>query len=164
MTLDIDKGISELVGVFTDPIIVYRSGAWGDTIPDWVRQQITIERLAENMRAIKSKDGKGTDAEALAYLYTASLEFPLDHDWTNIYLYITRKEYEKANRGEFPSDITVDSLSDYEAGQLNELKDWIYRMRAKHRKELEKKERREARQRAEESKPRQLELIFEGIK
>jgi len=37
----------------------------------------------------------GTDAEAYAYLNTVSLTQPMDHDWTQIYLYIATKVYEK---------------------------------------------------------------------
>jgi len=29
-----DKGISEIVGVFSDPILVF-PGGWGDTLPEW---------------------------------------------------------------------------------------------------------------------------------
>jgi len=81
----IDKGISNLVGIFTDPIIVF-PGGWGDTLPEWLKGAITLERLIENVRALKEGQMTGTDAEACAYLYTASLTQPMDHDWTQIYL------------------------------------------------------------------------------
>ncbi|MFC1871040.1 hypothetical protein ACFLYF_01365 [Chloroflexota bacterium] len=32
--------------------------------------------------------GAGTDAEVCAYLYTAGLSAPMDHDWSQIYLYV----------------------------------------------------------------------------
>ena len=37
----VEKGISEIVGVFCDPIIVYPSG-WEDTLPDWIKPAITL--------------------------------------------------------------------------------------------------------------------------
>ena len=76
----IEKGISEIVGCLTDPIIVF-PGGWGDSLPDWIKTSITLERLVENMKALKGEIMTGTDAEACAYLYTACLTQPMDHDW-----------------------------------------------------------------------------------
>ena len=36
-----EKGISDLVGVFTDPVIVF-PGGWGDSLPDWLKNAITL--------------------------------------------------------------------------------------------------------------------------
>ncbi|MDD5700461.1 MAG: hypothetical protein PHU23_00300 [Dehalococcoidales bacterium] len=80
-----DSWISDLVGSLTDPIIVM-PGGWGDTLPDWIREEITLERMVENMKAIKNEELMGTDAEVVAYLYTASLEAPMGHDWVEIYV------------------------------------------------------------------------------
>jgi len=63
----VEKGISEIVGVVTDPILVF-PGGWGDTLPEWLENAITLERLEMNMRALKGKEMTGTDAEACAYL------------------------------------------------------------------------------------------------
>lgn len=81
----LEKGISDIVGVFTDPIIVF-PGGWGDTLPEWLKGAVTMERLIENMKALKGEPMTGTDAEACAYLYTAGLTAPMDSDWTQIYL------------------------------------------------------------------------------
>ena len=67
-----DGMIGDLVGTFTDPIIVF-PGGWGDTLPDWIKTQITLERLVESMKEAPGEQPTGTDAEATAYLYTASL-------------------------------------------------------------------------------------------
>jgi hypothetical protein len=80
----VEKGISEIVGCLTDPILVF-PGGWGDTLPDWLKQAITLERLAMNMKALKGEEMTGTDAEACAYLMTVSLTQPIDSDWTQIY-------------------------------------------------------------------------------
>ncbi len=79
MAKTIEKGISDIVGVFTDPIIVF-PGGWGDSLPDWLKTTITLERLGMNMKTLKGEEMTGTDAEACAYLYTASLTQPMDHD------------------------------------------------------------------------------------
>ena len=45
----VDGWIDTLVGALCDPIIVYPSG-WEDTLPDWIKPQITLERLIMNMK------------------------------------------------------------------------------------------------------------------
>jgi len=156
---DLDKGISEIVGAICDPIIVF-PGGWGDTLPDWLKTAITLERLIENMKVIKGEEMTGTDAEACAYLYTACLTQPLDHDWAQIYLYITTKVYEKQRTPQsgvtMPEDIRVESLTSNQEDDLNRLKRWLYERRVKHRQEHDraerhqKKEEKAARRKAEQ--------------
>jgi len=76
----VEKGISDIVGALTDPIIVF-PGGWGEDLPEWLKNAITLERLAMNMKALKGDKMTATDAEACAYLYTAALTQPMDHDW-----------------------------------------------------------------------------------
>ena len=126
-----------MVGVFSGPIIVY-PGGWGDTLPQWLKNAVTLERLAMNMKALKGEEATGTDAECCAYLYTASLTTPLDNDWTQIYLYVSTKSYEQwNNQAKMPDDVAVNSLSDYQLNELNKLKRWIYQKRCKERKDEE---------------------------
>ena len=138
----VEKGISDIVGALTDPILVF-PGGWGDTLPDWLKQAITLERLAMNMKALKGEEMTGTDAEACAYLMTVSLTQPIDSDWTQIYLYIATQVYRRQGRGSMPSDIAVDKLDDEQMRDLNRLKDWLYRQRAKIRQERDRAERRQ---------------------
>jgi len=147
----VEKGISEIVGCLTDPILVF-PGGWGDTLPDWLKQAITLERLAMNMKALKGEEMTGTDAEACAYLMTVSLTQPIDSDWSQIYLYIATQVYWRQGRGSMPSDIAVDKLDDEQMRDLNRLKDWLYRQRAKIRLERDRAERR---QKKEEQADRQ---------
>ena len=140
----VEKGISDIVGVFTDPIIAFPS-PWNQDIPDWVKGQITLERLVMNMRVLKGEEPTGTDAEALAYLMPASLEAPLGSGWTQIYLYVATKVCGAAGR-EVPEDIRVEMLSDYLMQELNRLKAWLYHQRIKARLERERAERRQAKE------------------
>jgi len=150
-----EKGISALVGVFTDPIIVF-PGGWGDTLPEWLKNAITLERLEMNMRALKGEETAGTDAEACAYLYTAALTQPMGHDWGQIYLYVATKTYRRWGKNEMPTDIAVDTISDYQMDELNRLKEWLYRKRTqvrlnRHRAERQQKREEEvARRKAEQ--------------
>jgi len=160
----LEKGISDIVGVFCDPIIVF-PGGWGDILPEWLKNAITMERLIENMKALKGEEMTGTDAEACAYLMTVSLTQPMDHDWTQIYLYIAGKVYEKWRTKEsgvtMPDDIRVESLRDDQVVDLNRLKEWIYRQRTKIRLERDRAERRQKRE--EEAARREAEqpALFE---
>ena len=149
------RDISEIVGVFTDPIDVF-PGGWGDTLPDWLKGAVTLERLEMTVKALKGEGMTGTDAEACAYLYTAALTQPLDHDWTQIYLYVANRTHGRWNKGEMPEDIRVDSLTDDQMRELDRLKDWLYRRRTQARQEqgrAEKRERKEEVARKEAEQP-----------
>jgi len=141
-SISVEKGISEIVGTLTDPIIVF-PGGWGDTLPEWLKNAIPLERLALNMKALRGEEMTGTDAEACAYLYTASLTATLDHDWTKIYLYIATQTYRRWGKNEMPGDIAVDSLNDEQVRELNRLKDWLYQKRTQMRLERDRAERRQ---------------------
>ena len=131
---EMENGINEIVGTFADPIIVM-PGGWGETLPPWLKEAITLERLMANMEGLRSGTMTATDAETCAYLYTASLEAPMDHDWSQIYLYIAGKTYARHNGSQVPDDIQVESLNNYQMTELNRLKSWIYRKRAQVRQE-----------------------------
>jgi hypothetical protein len=139
----IEKGISDIVGVFSDPIIVF-PGGWGDTLPEWLKNAITLERLAMNMKALKGEEMTGTDAEACAYLYTAALTQPMDHDWGEIYLYTATQTYRRWGKNEMPQDIAVESITDDQMRDLNELKSWLYRHRTQVRIERRRAAKRQA--------------------
>ena len=138
----IEKGISDIVGVFTDPILVF-PGGWGEDLPEWLKTAITLERLAMNMKALKGEEMIGTDAEACAYLMSAALSFPFDHDWTKIYLYVAGKVCRQHKQAEVPEDILVESLDADQMRDLNRLKAWLYKKRTEVRLDRERAERRQ---------------------
>jgi len=156
----VEKGISEIVGVFTDPIIVF-PGGWGDTLPEWLKSAITLERLVLNMRALKGEEMTGTDAEACAYLYTASLTQPMGHDWTQIYLYIAGKTYTREKKAEMPEDIRVESLNDEQMRDLNRLKAWLYQKRTTVREDRERAERRHKKEEEAARKKEEQPALFD---
>ena len=155
-----DTMISDLVGTFTDPILVF-PGGWGDTLPEWLKNAITLERLEMNMRALKGEEMTGTDAEACAYLYTVGLTAPMDHDWSQIYLYIAGKTYARHNGNQVPDDIQVESLNNYQMTELNRLKSWLYRKRAQVRQEGDRIERRQAKEEVEAQREAEQPALFE---
>uniref|UniRef100_A0A6H1Z761 Uncharacterized protein n=1 Tax=viral metagenome TaxID=1070528 RepID=A0A6H1Z761_9ZZZZ len=155
-----EKGIEEIVGVFTDPIIVFPSG-WEDTLPDWIKPAITLERLIECARSSKDGQPTATDAEAMAYMYPRTLEAPLGHDWTEIYMYLGTLVCRRHQKTEFPADIARESLTGQQTRMLNDLKAWIYQRRTKVRDERRRAEKRVAKEEAEQLKGEQMFLPLE---
>ncbi len=145
MAKSVDSMIGDLVGTLTDPIIVY-PGGWGDSLPEWLKNAITLERLVENMKETKGEQPTGTDAEACAYLNTASLTVPMDGDWSQIYLYVAGKTYSRWQKNKMPDDIRVDSLNNEQLEDLNRLKEWLHSRRTTARQEVERTERRQAKE------------------
>lgn len=119
---ELHKMITDIVGIFKDPIILY-PGGWEDTLPPRLWEEITTQRFVQEMKRAKgTKIEESTDAEALAYVYSASLVAPMGPEWTNIYLWLG-KHYGDA---EF-SKVTPRELSSDEKRMLEDLKRWIYR-------------------------------------
>ncbi len=155
-----EQGISDIVGCLTDPIIVF-PGGWGDTLPDWLKTAINLERMMWDMKALKGEEPTGTDAEACAYLMTLSLTQPMDSDWTQIYLYIAGQSYKRWNKSEMPADIVVDSINDYQIGELNRLKSRLYHQRVKARQEKDRAERRREKEEAKAQREEEQPALFE---
>lgn len=149
----VEKQIDEMVGALTDPIIVM-PGGWGDTLPEWIKARITVERLAENMRELRGEQPTGTDAEAVAYLYTASLTAPMGTEWSNIYFYVMTKVMGE----KLPEDLRKEELPDHEWGLLQEFKRWLWKARVKVRQERARAKRREEKEEAAAQAPKQMGL------
>ena len=124
--------IGEMAGALTDPIIVFPGGGWEQDIPQKLKDGLPIYRLAHIMKCLKGEASweEATDLEALIYMFPATLAFPLDHNWTEIYLYLGTKHM----GDKFPDDIGKESLSDYQMSELRELKRWIHKKRVEARK------------------------------
>ena len=144
----IDRQSDALVGVLTDPIIVF-DPSWADVLPDWLKGEIKLQRLAQLM---KGGEGIDTDAEALAYVSNASLSQPIASDWVDIYQYLlTRVMGDKV-----PEELRKESLDDYRMGLLKELKEWLWRKRVKGREERLRAERARAKAEDEAKRPKHL--------
>ncbi|MFC2001225.1 hypothetical protein ACFLUZ_01825 [Chloroflexota bacterium] len=160
MSKNVNMMTDDLVGTLTDPIIVY-PGGWGDSLPEWLKNAIVLERLVENMGETKGVQSNGTDAEACAYLNTASLTMPMDSNWSQIYLYVAGKTYTRWHKSEMPEDIRVDSLTDQQLADLNRLKEWLYRQRTTARQDLERAERRQMKEEEVEKRKTEQPALFE---
>lgn len=160
MSKNANSMVDDLVGTLTDPIIVY-PGGWGESLPEWLKNAITLERLTENMKTTKGEHPSGTDSEACAYLNTASLTMPMDNDWSQIYLYVAGKTYTRWRKSEMPDDIRVDSLTGQQMTDLNRLKEWLYRRRTTARQEMERTERRQQKEDEVAKKKAEQPVLFE---
>jgi hypothetical protein len=155
MTIEkkVEGWIDDLVGALCDPIIVYPS-PWKDDLPDWVKPQITLERLVMNMKVLHEGGVPVGDTEVLAYIFPRTMEEPLSEQWMRIYTYVFTQSM-KFKKVEVPEDLRCESLSDYDMRELNDLKTWIYQKRVQHRKEKAKAER-QAGSQVEEEKDKEL--------
>ena len=134
---DLDKSIRGLVGALSDPIIVMK-GFESETIPDWLRTRIKMERILEE----DSMKPTGSDAEALAYLMTASLAAPITHDAAYIYGYLMDKEVKTQGINNMAQiSKWVQPLTEDQKRQLEKLKADIYRDRKKGQAELNQRKR-----------------------
>ena len=146
----IHKQIDGLVAALTDPIIVF-DPSWADVLPDWLRGEIKMQRLAQ---LIKGEEGIATDAEALAYVSNAALAVPLASDWVEIYQYLLTRVMKES----VTEELRREGLDDYRMGLLKELKQWLWQKRARHREERAKRERTRAKALERAKAPAQLKL------
>lgn len=126
--LDIQKVITEILGILYDPIVLF-PGGWEDTLPANIWDDVVQERFIQALKAKGKKIEEATDAEALAYLYTASLVAPMPSEWTHIYLWLGRNRF-GANEAK---TFLPEKLTSQEERYLHDLKRWIWKKRGEKR-------------------------------
>lgn len=148
--------IEEMVGALTDPIIVFPSG-WEDTMPDWMRRDLPLHRLAHVHQCLggKAKWEEACDLEALIYLYPASLAQPMGEEWTRIYLYLATKVMGE----KMPEDIREENLPSHYQEDLRDLKRWIQKKKVEARKERQRHQKAEEKAKVQPEKCEQLKFF-----
>ena len=98
-------------------------------IPENIHTQILIERLI----LARNQERLATETETLWYLSTASLMFPLDNNWYNIFMYLTRRWLIKTKK-ELPDFLKENIVLEkyMEENELYKLRAWIYRKGMEH--------------------------------
>jgi hypothetical protein len=157
---NLDRAIDDLVGAIADPIIVWPGGGWEDTIPQWLKDQVSLDRLLEQMKSARGGEPTATDSEALVYMYPLVLDHPIDYDWTQIYLYLGTQVFASCGK-EIPGDISVNKLNTDQQRDLDRLKRWIYETRKKHRVELRREGKRQQKEAAEKEQPAVIQHSFD---
>ena len=126
-----DRNVSDLVHCIAGPLIVFET-SWADTIPDWVRQEIKLHRMLQQMRALKvPKDEKrATDIETMAYMMPCTMIAPMGRDWTEIYLWLAHKCMVDAGRPpehiKGAAEIAPKELNEDQKRQLGDLQRWLW--------------------------------------
>lgn len=137
-----EKWINKILWALSGPIIVM-PGYTDMPIPENVKNRISIERLVCCMR----NEEMASDVEAMWYISTASLTAPLDHHWTNIFMWLTREFvlFEGKDLPDFLQEEIV--LGQYmEKDELNRLKRWLFKKSYEQIKAKMKKGKKEVQQ------------------
>jgi hypothetical protein len=81
------------------PLIVH-GNPWSATIPHWLPLAAYQERLEQIYQEHQNGTigNQATAAEVLACIYPASLEAPMSHQWTNVYLWVGNEVMTKHKR------------------------------------------------------------------
>lgn len=125
---DFERVIEEIIGMFRDPVVLYPGGR-EDRVPSKLWEMITTERMLQQMKAKGKKIDEATDAEAMAYLYSASLVAPMGNEWAKIYIWLGRDLLPNGAEDMAPKELTPQ-----EAIYLKDLKQWIQRRKTSGRK------------------------------
>ena len=131
--------LDDLLRIFSDPVVLYPP-AGVDILPNDLREEIQVERMLQRLKVpYPEKIDRATDAEALAYLMSASLEIPLNHDWYKIYTHLFGKYVEQRNLRipESLEEIVAEckELDEYYASLLSDLETWLQEQKDKHYKD-----------------------------
>lgn len=119
---EFSKSIENFVTTLTRPIIVDRN--WGTTLTKEQKGIIEIERLKQVMINKGAEVKEATDYEAMLFLSQASLNAPLRHQWTKIYMYLFKKFY--PNKSDFIDEHDA-KLNEYELRELETLRERLYK-------------------------------------
>lgn len=152
--------IEEQVRVFTDPLIAF-PGGWEMQV-EALRNEIILDREIRLMEALKdeSKLDMATLTEAAGYISSASLCAPLDHDWTDIFMYCFNHAMglRGINVADIDETLVMPELrSQWLEAQLDRLRRWIREQQTKAYKKAKKLE---ARREAEAPQPAALVFDF----
>ena len=104
--------------------IISSASLWHDAIPHWLKLAIYQERLEIIFNEHNEVGVYAGYPEAVAILMTASLEAPLNYEWTEIYTWVGREvsiKYNGKSRDDFKGVCDKDELSSYEKDELNRL-------------------------------------------
>ena len=91
--------VAEQRRYLSGPIVLHNPG-WADSVPEWLISAIPAARLEQVKAEVADETERdlATLEEVCAYLYTASLAFPLDRDYTVIYLWATAQVLSRQSR------------------------------------------------------------------
>ncbi len=115
----------EMVDALTGPILTF-STAWADTIPSRLLELVPTAR----MLALMKQEQTATYPECAIYLYTRSLEAPMDSDWTHIYTHVSCSVLQQYYKEDHWQEVQAPrQLNEWQLHKLNDLRRHIYTKR-----------------------------------
>ncbi len=122
-----DNFVFEMMDLVSAPVLTF-SQSWADAIPKHLIQDIRTSRFLSGF----AKEQMATIPEVVAYIMTRTYESPMNHEWTQIYLWCGvayQKLYRQKTDEDFEDIFPPRDLSEYEQGLLKRLRVWIYEKR-----------------------------------
>ena len=109
------------LNIFRPKII--HPGGWGKDIPENINTDILISRMKDTIRGNKL----ASKIETLWYISSCSLVAPLDHDFYNIMMFLTREWMIEKNK-DLPDFLEEEiELTEIQEHDLFKLREWIYK-------------------------------------
>lgn len=117
-----DSYVFDIVDALSAPILTF-SHSWADTIPKRLLDIIQVARL----KALMQQENTATYAECVVYIYTRTLEAPMDSDWTDIYTHVTCRTLQEWFGEDHWNNVKAHKeLSNWLLSKLNDLRCHIY--------------------------------------
>lgn len=127
----IDNYVFDIVDALQGPVLTF-SLSWADTIPARLLDIIPTARL----KALMEKEHTATYEECVIYIYTRTLEAPMDSEWTDIYTHVACKTLHHWFSEDHWNEVNAPTeLNDWLTSKLNGLRRHIY----ENRREMFKK-------------------------
>lgn len=137
-----DDSIFDILDALNAPILTF-SHLWADTIPNRLLKQVAMARMFSLMKGQQT----ATDVECVIYIYTRTLEAPMDNDWVDIYTHLSCRVLETNFNEERWKEVGAPrKLTEWQQQKLSGLRQFIYKKRrevVKQRLKAEKTERKE---------------------
>jgi hypothetical protein len=120
-----DAFVFHFMDILTAPIMTYDQ-SWATAIPERLKREITMQRTISGIK----QEEMATMAEVVAYLITATLSFPLDSDWVDIYTHAACTVAEECWQEDHWQTVQAPrTLGRNQTEDLTRLRRWIYERR-----------------------------------
>lgn len=122
---DTNDYVFDITDALSSPILTF-SQSWASCIPERILKQVGLARMI----ALKKEETLATYVECLIYIYTRTLEAPMDSDWTNIYMHVSCSVLEEWFGEDHWDDMQAPrSLNNWLESKLKHLRQHIYKKR-----------------------------------
>ncbi len=114
--------VFEILDALTAPVLTF-SQPWANAIP---KRMLDVVPLAR-MKALLAKEELATYVECVIYIYTRTLEAPMDSEWTDIYTHVSCKTLQEwFGENHWEDTKAPKELDSWLQQKLNGLRKFIY--------------------------------------